>query len=405
MGIPQKGMANSCHDIHTKLLSGQPATNADVDFVNSELQADPDNAYKRMVAGEVLTSLGLFGLAKEQFSAADKLKKDFVLTQFKSNFESTPVVANLHFVYLQDIYPDDPAILYCAARRRISAGYFSKQKMQEETQIARDKLEKAAALKDPWPGTEALLATMEYQNGKVASALEHANRELDRNPGQPTATRVKVMALCQLGKKPEDLIELIKSGIKKTPYDPDLNLYLGRAYLDERKYNDAILPSMMGFCQQYDAASSAEGRRQAFELIQHANRDLLLAGIEAVVNRTQDPASDGRSFKPTLMKMRLGDLFISNGDEVEGCKQLLAALKMHPHFSAAIAYKLGREYANRHYNQRAYDFLQIACRLNKNEDDAIRYDALRRRLFAVAKNSQKDIALQLKAMLPCPELP
>ncbi|MBX9725601.1 MAG: hypothetical protein K2X81_29660 [Candidatus Obscuribacterales bacterium] len=398
-------MANSCHDIHTKLLAGQPASNLDVDFVNSELQADPDNAYKRMVAGEVLTSLGLFGLAKEQFSTADKLKKDFVLSQFKSNFESTPVVANLHFVYLQDVYPDDPAILYCAARRRISAGYFSKQKMQEEMQIAKDKLVKAAALKDPWPGTEAMLATMDYQSGDVASALKHANRELERNPGQATATRVKVMALCQLNKKPEDLIDLIKSGIKKTPYDADLNLYLGRAYLDERKYNEAILPSMMGFCQQYDSASTAEGRRQAFELIKHANRDLLLAGISAVADRAQDPQSASGSFKPTLMRMRMGDLFISNGDDVDGVNQLLTALKMHPHFSAAIAFKLGKEYANKHYNQKAYDFLELACRLNKNEDDAIRYNALRRRLFKVAKNSDKDIALQLKAMLPCPDLP
>lgn len=388
-------------EIHAHIASGRRVSKAFVDDVNSVISLQPGarDPFARLVAGEVLAGIGLYALADEQFAAADALSKDYVLSEFKRTFENNNYNPPLLCLYLQEKYPDDPAVLLYKARRNLQALTFSPEDKRKALATARDELARAIRLKAPWPGTFALLAMVEYNDGNRDLALKYTDLELKQNPDEPLARKVRVLSFWHSGKRPADLIDEISLALKISPNDDEMNLLLGRAYLDKEDYKCAMRPALLGLLLQHDPVTHKEARSQVFELIRKANRDELLKAVGEISYSFSEPGTRGRGFRATLMRMRLADLFVLAGDRVEACWQLEAALRMHPHFRAAVAFRIGKELAGLHRYKEAVPYLEMACRLNQNTRDKDNYEAMCARITRVALNADRDLALKIKVSL------
>jgi tetratricopeptide (TPR) repeat protein len=404
------GAAGVCERIHASLFAGKRPVKADADAVSAELAGDQSNYFKRFVAGEVLASLGLYGLANEQFAAADKLQKDYVLSNFKSTVDSNHYVPALLFTYLLDKYPQDPAVLYFVARHNMEAPVFSRTKKEQVLSNARKQLKVASSLPKPWPGTLSTLAMLEYNEGaeltgqakeeRLDAAIKYCERELQLYPENALAQKIKILALCRKGVQPWEMLQLLQQALKVSPRDAGLNLLLGKACIYKGNYKSAMTPALTGLFESQDAMALSEAREEVYLLIRKVNRVELLSAVDEISQALSEPGSRGRDFMSTLMRMRLADLFSMAGDRREACKQLSLAYQMHPHFKAAVAFKLGYELAMMHEYYMAYPYVDLACRLtrNKNSSDYVKYSSFRSRIARIGVNSSRDIALKLKTM-------
>lgn len=369
----------------------------DADAARIELESGGSkDPFKRLVSGEVLSSLGLYLLASEQFSEADKLANNYVLERFKLTFESNPFIAPLLFHYLQDKYPKDPAVLFFAARKHLQAQNSVIKQREQAIATARSELSMAIAQKNPWPGTHAYLAMMEYNDGKLDRALELCQQELSRNPDNSLAKKVRILTRCRQGKRPDEMIPELEDVLSDSARDAELNLLLGRAYIYKHEYNKATLPSILGLFNQHDRATLNEARAQVFDLIKKADRKQLLAAINRVSFDYSDPGTQGRGFRSTVMRMRLADLFALCSDKDEACSQLKTAMSMHRHFLAPAAYRLGCELMRMHKYVEALAYLNLACNQGSNPVDSQKYRVTRDRLLSILSNYRRNISMQMK---------
>lgn len=404
---PQGAIASISPQMHQSLLTGHAASKDDLSTIEIELAANQSDPFSRMVAGEVLCKLGFYGLGAEQYSAADQIQPDYVLNQFKKLFEHNPFVPALMFLYLQDKYPRDPAVLLYAARRNLSAPTFDRGEQLKAVTTARKELNLAAALPQPWPGTLALLAMMEFNDGKFDSAMQYADKELSKNPNETLAGKIKILVLDRLGRQRpggfhnEQLIEMIQKALKDNPSDDELNLMLSRAYFSHADYQKALKPALTGLLQQHDPNTYHDARAQVFELMKKVDETEFLLALNQVCLQYSDLGSgfNGRGFKPAMLRMRVGELFSMAGKHEEACVQFKEAKFMSRRVAAAAAYHLGKELAFMHRYADALEPLDLACRLNANPDNTAKYNALNRRIREVYVNSDRDFALKLKASL------
>lgn len=390
--------ADGSNEIHERLAAGGRTAKNELDFVTAELAKDQNNEFKRLVAGEVLASQGFYGLAAEQFAAADKLKPDYVLGQFKALFAENRFLPALYFTYLQEKYPEDPALLFYAARRNLSALSYSREANEQAMATARKELNMAIKLKNPYPGTFATLAMMDYNQGKIDSAMELIEKELKLNPDQPMALRVRALALTRQGKRPSDILPEIKAALRVAPMDPEMNLLMGRACLFTKNYKEALRPALLGLFWQHDPLTLGESKAQVYELLSTVPRQELLDEINRISLELSDPETHGRGFRSTLLRMRLAELFAIHDEKEEALKQLETALRMHPHFRAAVAFRIGQVLVSMHRYFEAFPYLEMACHLNQSQTDADKYNRFRTRIARVGLNSQRDLALKIKMM-------
>lgn len=398
--------AKQSSELHQYLLSGRVAEKKHINVVEAEVQANQNDPFMRMVAGEVLSSLGYYGLGADQYSAADKMKPDFVLNEFKKIFENNAFVPALMFLYLQDKYPKDPAVLLYAARRNLFAPVFDRKEQEKAVATARKELEMAIALPQPWPGTFAQLATMEFNEGKLDLAIKYADSELALHPGESLAEKIKIMALDRVGRqnpgfRNEQLIEMLEKTLRNRSDDGELNLMLGRAYIAADNPRKALMPALTGLLQARDGNTLNDGRAQVYELMKKIDETDFLQALNQVCLRYADPASgiNGRGFKPALLRIRVGELFSTCNKHEEACVQFKEAQYMSRRVAAAASFHLGKEQAHLHRYQEAMESLDLACRLNTNTDNTIKYEATAQRVREVYANSDRNLALKLKASI------
>jgi hypothetical protein len=402
--FPQLAFASVSSDLQKYLLSGRIVHKRDLNVIETELASNQSDPFTRMVAGEVLCGLGYYALGADQYSAADSLKPDYVLVEFKKLFELNAFVPALLFLYLQDKYPKDPAVLLYAARRNLSAPTFDRGEQIKAVTTARKELDMAAALPQPWPGTHALIAMMEFNDKKLDSAIRYADLELAKNPNEPLAEKVKIMALDRLGtQRPgfqnDNLTQMLEKALSKNPNDDVLNLMLGRAYSSAGNYKKALVPALTGLLQQHDPNTLHDGRAQVFELMKKLNETEFLVALNQVCLKYADPGSglNGRGFKPAMLRIRVAELFSMSGKHEEALVQYKEAQYMSRRVAASAAYHLGKEQAFLHRYQDAMESLDLACRLNANPENTVKYEATTQRIKEVYANSGRNLALKLKA--------
>lgn len=383
-------------ELRSRLSRGLKATDSDINFLSTELSKNPADPFTCLTAGEALASKGLYGLANDQYAAADKSSADFVLNQFKKIFAHDQFSSALMFLYLQDKYPRDPAVLFYAARKNLAAITFSRESKQKALSNARKELSEAIQTSDPYPGTFATLAMLEYNEGKIGSALSLVNQELKRNPKEPLALRINALALVKTGRKQSEVVEGITRALQESPMDDEMNLLLGRVYLGAKQYDKAIVPSLLGLYWQHDAQTLSEAKHQVYDLMEYADKRVLQAAINDLSFKLSEPGTNGGGFRSTLFRIRLADLFSIRGNRKNACAQLAAAYAMHPHFHSAVAFKLGQELAAMHLYGESLQFLNEAVQYNTVQQDEKKYRVFRDRIAAVNANSSRDLALQLK---------
>lgn len=386
----------SVDELRSRLARGLKASDSDISLLTNEVSKNPGDPMTRLTAGEALASKGYYGLANDQFSAADKSKTDFVLSEFKKVFETDQFSSALMFLYLQDKYPRDPAVLFYAARKNLAAITFSQESKEKALSNARKELSEAVNTANPWPGTYATLAMIEYNNNNIPRALSLVNQELKRNPREPLALRLNALALVRTGKKPEEVVDGISRALTVAPMDDQMNLLLGRVYIGNKDYNRAILPALLGLYWQHDPQTLSEAKQQVYELMDHADRHLLLAAINNLSFKLSEPGTNGGGFRSTLFRIRVADLFSIRGDRKAACAQLAAAYAMHPHFHSAIAFKLGQELASMHLYAESLQFLNEAVEYNTQQQDDKKYRVFRDRIADVNANASRNLALKLK---------
>jgi hypothetical protein len=155
------------------------------------------------------------------------------------------------------------------------------------------------------------------------------------------------------------------------------------------------VPALIGLREEQDRLALSEARDEVYQLILKVKRADLLLAIEKVCGRSKDK-------RATSMRLRLADLFALSGDRKEACRQLITAMSMSPNLRAAVAFKLGYQLAMMHEYFGAYPYIDLACKLTQNPNDAEKYRAFRRRIARIGLNSPRDIALWLKVSMKKP---
>ncbi|MBX9690448.1 MAG: hypothetical protein K2X27_27280 [Candidatus Obscuribacterales bacterium] len=398
--------ADNPQQIEVRLASGGKAVKSDIEDLQKALNADQSSAYNRMLLGEVFASLGLYALADEQFSAAEKIQKNLVLNQFKRVFEFNYHLPLLLCAYVEAKYPDDPAVILFQARRDIAVPQSRREERAESISRARANLAKAAQMQEPWPGTLSLLAMLDYNEArmegrlsKLNSAIELADQELKLHPKEAMALKVKILTLNLKGERPSGLIPLLQQALQVSPRDDAMNILLAKALIEKKNYKDALYPALLGLFAQKDAASLSDARSVNFELIKKLPREDFTETINAVLSQYADRGVRSRGFRATLMRIRLADLFALAGDDQEACRQLEYAVRMHPFFRSSVAYDLACRYLKQHQYNLADVYLEMACHLGKNDADSNKYRLLKERVERVITNKKRDIALRVKLAL------
>lgn len=396
-GLSQAVFASAAADVHGRLQQGGLLTSSDLDAVNEDLAKDKLNPLKLVAAGEALAHLGFFTLAADQYAAADKIKPDYVLNEFKKVFENNHFIPELYFQYLQAKYPRDPAVLLYAIRRNLQSPKYTKEQKSLAIATAKKELDMALSNPHPWPETYATLSMIEYNEGKLDLAIHHSEIELKDNPESIMAQKVRILSLRKKGYSYASLEKMLKTALKASAQDDDLNLFLGRAYILKGDYQAAVKPSLYGFFYQYDTNTLNEARDQVFDLIKNVNHKKIMEVLSDLV--MSEPGTDGKGFRATVMVMRIAELFSIAGYRDEACQLLTVAIKMNPRFKAAVAYKLGRELVLMHRYFDAYPYLQVASMLARNPEDKAKFEAMAMRVARVGLNSDRDIAGKIKGLI------
>jgi Flp pilus assembly protein TadD len=364
-------------------LAKQPADQADIQTANAAVVANPNDAFTRFAAGEVLASLGLLELANEQYDAAEKLKPKFALAMFEYYLRQNDPRLKLSYPYVEVKHPEAPAVVYKTALILLDSS--------RKKDAAAAKMKQAADADKPWPGARGRYGMIEYNKGNLDSAIKYCNAELKEHKYDLMAQKVKIMALLKKGKRPIDLKNDIVSALNQAPNDEQLNLLLSRALIYEGKSHDAIWVAMRGLLYATNPTTLAEGRNQIFDLI-----DKVSARTVTVIADTLCASLPAGDFKATLFRMRVGELLTLAGHSAEGEYELTKALEMNQFFKEAVSYKLGKaKLKQKNYYAAAKHFHSASV---GNPSETKYKDALTRTQRQML-NFKRDYALQLKVLL------
>lgn len=398
--------AGVCESIHIKLAEGQRVQQHDADSINSELLKDRTNPFKHFVAGEVMVSAGLYGLAETQFEEADRLQKDYVLTKFRQEFQKNWHIVSYVYKYVQNKYPNDPALLLYLARRHLAQLAQKGDPRQMSAQSIVEKLRLAAATAHPWPGTFALLSMLEYNEALTSAdksdresllklSIKHASDELKQDPDNPLALKVRLMSILKHGGNSDNLENVFLHVLKVLPKDPEVNVLLGRAYLDRKDYKSAIQPVLIGLLTEHDFFTRQDSLMQACELARKADPAELLASVNKLL------AEPGWSTeKKILLSTRVADMLFVAGKPEKSLDLLDMALKDCPAVTRPLLdFKIGQELTLMHRYFEARTYLDKAYQSIQDPASAKKIICLRTRVALVRCNYHRDIALQIKTLI------
>lgn len=373
---------NNIRLLEAKLLT-KPAEQADIAKVTAAISAEPNDAFTRFAAGEILASLGLLELADEQYDACDKLKPKFTLAMFEYYMRNNDRRLKLVFPYVETKYPDAPAVLYK------SASIFLETSLKKNE--AANKMKAAADAAKPWPGARGRYGMIEYNRRNLQSALNYCNAELKEHPHDLMAQKVKIMTLLRLGKRPTDLKNEIKNAMDQAPNDEQLNLLLSRAMIYNGQIRDAVWITMKGLLHSTSPSSLGEARNQLLDVIPAVGPKMIMDVADTLCANL--PPTD---FKSTLFRMRVGELLAHTGHSLEAEYEYRKGLEGNQFFKEAISYKIGRENLKRKNYLEATKHFHAAAISDPNET---KYrDALTRTRRQLV-NFKRDYALQLKILM------
>lgn len=404
---PVAGADDVFNALQARISRGVRVRKADLDAVTAELESDKSNPSKRMVTGEAFAGLGFFNLAESQYAEADKLEKDYILKKFKSVVDKDQFVAALLFIYVEDKYPKDPALLYYAAQRNLNLVTYDKEQRKTAMNTARKELTMASALPEPWEGTLASLAVLNYnqaslmgagpeQNKLLDEAIVSANRELARYPHQVLAQKVKIMALCRKGVKLGSLVGDLTEVLKSDPKDAAMNVLLARAFIYKEDYRSALKPALSSLYYERGPEVLSEAKDKVYTLMRKVNRAEFLNAVNEIAGK---PFTAESAYRSQMFRMRIGDLFTVSGNRLEACTQYREGLSLSPSLRAVIAYKIGYLHTLQHDYEDALIALNVACRWARTGGEKAKYEEFTRRVARVYLHQPRDIALNLKILL------
>lgn len=364
-------------------LTTKPAELADFDKVSQAVAANPNDAFTRFAAGEILASLGLLELAHEQYDASEKLKPKFTLAMFDYYMRQNDNRLKLVYPYVEIKHPDAPSVMYKTALLWTE----NRAKRNE----AAPKMKAAADVDKPWPGARGRFGMIEYNRHNLESALKYCDAELKDHPRDLMAQKVRIMTLLRMGKRPQDLRNEIKNALDLSPSDEQLNLLLSRAMIYNGDIRDAVWIAMKGLLNSTTPSTLGEGRNQILDLIGKIGPQMISQVADTLCANL--PPDD---FRSTLFRMRIGELLAFTGNSKYAEYQLQKALEMNPFFKDAISYKLGREKLKQKNYYEAGHHFSAAASGNPNED---KYREALKRTNRQLLNFKRDYALQLKIFL------
>lgn len=375
----------TAHALETKLAK-RPAQEADVATINELIAKNPGDPYCRFVAGEVLASLGLLGLAEQQFKECEKLRPEYVLGMFQEYMLAKDKRMQLLYPYVEAWHEKDPSAMYQSALIMLDNRQHKEQGIEQ--------LRKAAELSNAWPGARGHYGMILYNQNNLDLAIAFSNAELKKFPKDLVARKVRIQALLRKGTNPRELNSEIRMALSLAPDDDQMNLLLGRALAAEGKNNDALWAALRGLLFAESPSTVSEGRSQSFELLKKCGVRTFCDTTDALVKMM--PAKD---FKATLFRMRVGDLLAMDGQSDQAIMQWREAMRMNEFFRDSLAYKIGKELLKRKRLGEALLFFDFATRGSPGEG---KYFVARRRTAFMLNNSQRDLALKIKLMIRPP---
>jgi tetratricopeptide (TPR) repeat protein len=187
---------------------------------------------------------------------------------------------------------------------------------------------------------KARLAEGQFRRNNLAEAKKLTDEVLEKKPGQPVATLVRVKLLAR-GGDDEGAKAALLTAIKANPDDPRLMLQAGRIYLDEREFEKAA-----EFLEKGRGLAPLDGNW--LELLTRCyegskNSEKLIAILQEIVGQDPDELA-GRvklaqlfvsAQKPAEAERFARDALAIDVHDAEARKQLLAALEQQGKTDAA----------------------------------------------------------------------
>ena len=356
------------------------ADQADLAEIN-RLIGEARQAYSHFVTAEALGSVGLLVSAEENFAAADKLSPDYVLNKFHAYLKTGDRRITLVYPYVHDHYLKDSGVQFFTGLLNLKKGNVSD---------AVNQLEQAAKSSKPWPGAAGRLGMVEYNKGNLQTALNYVNAELIANPGDLMARRVRILTLCRMGYRPDQLESDIRAVLRMTPNDDQMNLLLAQALLHRERYQEAMHPLMLGWMESVSPLTVKYGKVRIQTLIKKLGKSAVINEADKVCQ--ERPLND---FRATLFRMRFGDLLESAGYGKDAIDQWNAAIGMNSFFKVPIAFKIGKQLMKQQRLPEALVLFDYAVRESPNDEN---YVLARDRVAHMMRNSWRDYSLQIKAL-------
>lgn len=401
--------AGVCEDVHDRLSIGQLIRARDVESINSELVKDSRNPFKHFVAGEALTSLGLYHQAEEQFETADQLEKDYVRSRFGQELSARHHTLRLLCPYLQKKHPDDPALIFYEASRDL-AGLQLKQQDQSQVsfQPIINQLSEAARSANPWPGTFALLSMLEYNEALNAGsrtdsnsqkdaaqlmslAIRHAGDELKRDPDNRLALKMRLLSLQKTGYAPERLEGILLDVLRVSPHDPEANALLARIYVEKKEYRSAIRPLLLGFLLKSNP-SKRQDLYRAFEVVRVLQPGEVVNCARGLIGELGWNCDESK-----LICLEVSDILAAAGKPEQALVLLGAALREAPaSFRPLLELRIGRISILTRRLDNACNYLNLASRDAFNSELSQKILSLRDRVASQKDNFHRDAAAQVK---------
>jgi hypothetical protein len=398
--------ASFCEDIHNKLAEGRQAQKQDADSINTELLKDRLAPFKHLVAAEVMVSLGLYGLAEPEFEEADRLEKNYVQTKFHEELKANHNTVGYLYRYVEEKHPKDPALLFYLSRRHLAELARNSALSPVSVQPIIEELRAAAGAKQPWAGTFALLAMLEYKEASNTAgesrgedllrlAIKHANQELKQDPNNPLALKVRIMSALKCGASQSRLAEDCLQAVRLLPRDPEMNVLLSRVYLEKKDYKTAIQPLLIALLSENDSSIRNDLLRRAADLARRANVQEFSVSINRLL---ADPVWEAE--KKPLLYLRVADLLALAG-KPEAALTLLeqALLDCPPASRSLIEFKTGQVLTSMNRFADAYPYLKRAAWYNPDPYFARKVMSFCSRVGQIKDNYHRDIALQLKCLV------
>lgn len=205
------------------------------DFENLQkiIAVNPNDCYAHFLLGRCFERNGLLDMATEQFDIATKLetRPEDILKRLRHHIEAGELsdAYNMKSLVWQKA-PDDPNLV-------LLHGMFMQENgcLDSSEGIYRSLLVR----KDCPLGAATAMATVRMERKDWPSAVQLAQKDIDKNPHYIAARMAKGQALLALGDA-KGTIETCKQALAEHPFNRRLNLLMYQAYRRDRNYDEAL---------------------------------------------------------------------------------------------------------------------------------------------------------------------